>query len=457
MDKSELSLPPGPRALPWLGHLPAFLADPLAFLTKLQRDYGDVVAFRVGLQPSILISDPALIDRVVRDRTFERTQSTRKALGTLAGIGLLSLEGSQHLRHRRLMAPAFHRERIKRYVDIMAHETYRMLESWQSGQERDLREAMMRLTFSIVSRSLFNTDTGHEAERVDAALQTAMPWIMPTTMLSRLVRIEQGVYYGKRARAAIAELHQIVRDIVRERRASGEDRGDLLSMLISARDEDGSALTDQDIGAETLTMLLAGHDTTAHTMTWAWYLLTQNPTLLDALTQEVRGTLGEREVGFDDLPRLTLTDRVVRETLRLYPPAWFADRVNAQDTELGGFHVPAGTEVVWSTWVTQRDPRWFANPVRFDPERFRAERAQSVPEGAYLPFGGGVHMCIGNTFALTEARVILAAMAQRFDIRATPHFPVRPRPMVTLGMQHPFAVVPTRHTRASTFPSALSL
>jgi cytochrome P450 len=440
--------PPGPRPLPWIGHLPGFLTDPLTFMSKLQRDFGDLASFRIGPQPLVLVSDPALIDRVVRDRSFERSDPTRRALATLLGPGLLSLEGAPHLRHRRLMAPAFHRERIRRYVEIMGQETYRMLDGWQSGQERDLREAMMRVTFAIVSRSLFNTDTGREAERVDRALQTALPWVVPSTLVARLIGLERGAFYGTRARAAVAELHRIVHQIVRERRAQNEDRGDLLSMLITARDEDGSALSDDDICAETLTMLFAGHDTTAHTMTWAWYLLTQNPSVLDALTEEVRSAIGEREVSFDDLPRLPLSDRVVRETLRLYPPAWYADRVSMQDTELGGFRIPAGTPLVWSTWVTQRDPRWFREPARFEPDRFLPAQAELIPEGAYVPFGAGVHMCIGNVFALTEARVILAAMTQRFAIRATPRHPVRPRPTVTLGMQHPFAVVPTRRERS---------
>ncbi|HEX5657495.1 MAG TPA: cytochrome P450, partial [Polyangiales bacterium] len=279
---------------------------------------------------------------------------------------------------------------------------------------------------------------------------------LPSTMFSRLFRIDPGVFYGKRARQAVAELQALVHEIVADRRVCGEDRGDLLSMLISARDEDGSALSDDDICAETLTMLLAGHDTTAHTLTWAWHLLTQNPSWLDAVTQEVRAALGERDVTFEDLPQLTLVDRVVRETLRLYPPAWYADRVSAQDTELGGYRIPAGTAVVWSTWVTHRDARWFAEPERFDPDRFTPERAARIPEGAYMPFGAGVHMCIGNTFALTEARVILTAMVQSFAIRATPRQPVRPRPMVTLGMQHPFVVVPTRRAPEPA-PHALTL
>jgi cytochrome P450 len=443
------ALAPGPRGLPLLGHLPGFLRDPLGFLSGLQRDYGDVASFRLGAHTAVLISDPALIDRVVRDRQFERSDTTRRALASLLGVGLLSLEGSQHLRHRRLMAPAFHRERIRRYVEIMAQETYRALASWQSGRERDLRDEMMRLTFSIVARSLFNTDTGREAERVDHALKAALPWVLPGSMIARFVPMKQAVYYSPRARRAIAELHQIVRGIVTERRKQGVDRGDLLTMLIAARDEDGSALSDEDICAETLTMLLAGHDTTAHTMTWAWHLLTQHPALQQALLDEVQSVLGERALGFEDLARLQLTERVIRETLRLYPPSWWADRVSAADSELGGYRVPAGTTVVWSTWITQRDPRWFADPLRFDPSRFLPERAEQIREGSYLPFGAGVHMCIGNAFALTEARVILAAMVQRFAIRATPKKPVKPRPMVTLGMTWPFEVVPTQRNPAA--------
>jgi len=440
-------LPAGPRPLPWLGSLPGLLRDPLQFLTGLARKYGDVVPFRIGLQPAILLNDPALIDRVVRDRSFERSDHTRRAMASFLGQGLLSLEGAPHLRHRRLMAPAFHRERIQRYAAVMAEETYHVLGQWKHGETRELRADMMHLTFAIVARSLFSADTSAIAARVDEAVRRVTRILLPSSMLSRLFKFKLPIVYGPAGRAANQQLQSLVRELVRERRAEGVDHGDLLSMLLAARDEDGTALSDDDICAESLSILLAGHDTTAHTMTWAWYLLSEHPALQQRLADEVREVVGEREITFDDLPRFTLADRIVRETLRLYPPAWWADRICAKPSEVGGYRIAPNTMMVISTWVTQRDARWFPEPDRFDPDRFLPDRAASIPDGAYLPFGGGVHICIGNTFALMEARMILAAMAQRFSLQATNAGEVRPQPLVTLGMEQPFPVLLRRRPR----------
>jgi len=209
-------------------------------------------------------------------------------------------------------------------------------------------------------------------------------------------------------------------------------------MLLLARDEDGSALSDEDVAAEALTILMAGHDTTAHTVTWALYLLTEHPELQEALAEEVRAVVGERPVQSEDLPRLGLAERVMSETLRLYPAGWWADRVCAAPRELGGFTVPASTIVVFSVYVMQRDARFFDDPLRFDPDRFLPERAAAQVPGAYLPFGAGVHVCIGNTFAQMEGRLILAAVAQRFRFARVDARPVRPRPLITLGMADAF-------------------
>jgi cytochrome P450 len=418
--------------------------DSPGFLQKISRKYGDVVAFRMGLRSAVLINSPALIERVVKDRNFVRSTPTREALASFLGRGLLSLEGSPHLRHRRLMQPAFHRERIKRYGEIMARETYATLSRWQDHEPRDLRAEMMRLTFNIVSRSLFDEDGNDTAAQVDRALQRIQPSVIGVAQVTQLLPFAIPAPYFRATRDAIQSLKDLVLGLVERRRRDADDRGDLLSMLLSARDEDGSALSDADVCAELLTILFAGHETTAHTMTWAWHLLSQRPALQDALAREVHEQVGARELRYEDLTRLGLADRVVRETMRLYPAAWWADRICDQAVELGGHTIPANTTVVFSVYVTHRDARYFADPERFDPDRFSAERAAQIPEGAYLPFGAGVHMCIGNTFALQEARMILAAMAQRFQLQALASERVRPQALVTLGMAAPFPVKLTR-------------
>jgi cytochrome P450 len=421
------------------------IRDPIGFLSKLSREHGDVAALRLGPQRCVFITHPALIDRVLRDRSFERGLSTRNALASFLGHGLLSLEGSTHLRHRRLMQPAFHRERIRRYVSLMAEETYALLGGYRSGQVYDMREAMMRLTFSIVSRTLFNADTRADAAAVDVALHEVASAALLRSRLSSLLPFD--LPYFPSTRAAIVRLQGMVTNIVTARRREGGDRGDLLSMLLAARDEDGSALSDEDVAAEALTILLAGHDTTANTMSWALYLLTQNPALQEALADEARGVAGDGPIGFEQLGHLTLSERIVQETLRLYPAAWLGDRVCAEPTELGGFSLPANTAVAFSVYVTQRDPRFFPDPLLFDPDRFLPERAASMTPGAYLPFGAGVHICIGNSFALMEGRLILSALAQRFRFERVDSRPVRPRPLITLGMADPF---PLRlHARGS--------
>lgn len=431
--------------------------DSLGFLQRLSREHGDVAAFRLGMQPAVLINAPKLIDRIVKDRSFERSPSTRRALASFLKRGLLALEGPQHMRHRRLMQPAFHRERVERYAQIMASETYAALGQWQNREPRDLRADMMRLTFAIVSRSLFNSETKADAERVDRALSQIQPAVMTFARLAGVLPFDLTGFYPPRTQRAIQHLHQLVGSVIQQRRREDTDRGDLLAMLLSARDQDGSALSDEEVSAEIMTMLFAGHETTANTMTWAWHLLTQQPELQEELATEVRNLVGDRELSFADLPRLTLADRMVRETLRLYPPAWWADRVSTETIELGGYTIPANTLVAFSVYVTQRDPRYFERPDVFEPDRFSPERASKIPEGAYLPFGAGVHMCIGNTFALMEARLILAAMAQRFTFSAAPEVSrrVRPRPQITLGMAEPFPVVPTRRAPFATASASL--
>ena len=422
------------------------MRDSPGFLQKISRKYGDVVTFRMGLKPAVLINSPALIDRVIKDRSFVRSPPTRDALASFLGRGLLALEGSVHMRHRRLMQPAFHRDRIKRYGELMASETYATLDRWQDGQSLDLRAEMMRLTFNIVSRSLFNEDGNAAAAQVDRALQRIQPSVIGVARLSQLLPFSLPAPYSRATRRAIQGLNELVLNLVQRRRRTADEGGDLLSMLLSARDEDGSSLSDEDVCAELLTILFAGHETTAHTMTWAWHLLAQRPELQDALAREVHDQVGDRALCAEDLPQLGLADRVVRETMRLYPAAWWADRVCDQPVELGGHTIPANTAVVFSVYVTHRDARYFAAPEHFDPDRFSKERAAQIPEGAYLPFGAGVHMCIGNTFALQEARMILAAMAQRFRVQALASARVRPLPLVTLGMAEPFPVKLTRRS-----------
>jgi cytochrome P450 len=307
-----------------------------------------------------------------------------------------------------------------------------MLAAWPDGEVRDIHQEMMRLTMRIVAKVLFSVEVSEDAQKVAAALNVLMGhtsgfrMIMPPLLrhlpLPALVRV----------RRAVRELDEIVNRIIRQRRASGEDTGDLLSMLMAARDEDGSAMTDRQLRDEIMTFLLAGHETTAVSLSWTWYLLSQHPEVAQKLRQELNNVLGGRTPQLEDLARLPYTDRVVKESMRLYPPAWSLARSVAKETDIAGYRVPVGANVVMSPWIMHRDPRFFDRPEQFDPDRWAEQSTQQLPRFAYFPFGGGPRFCIGASFAVMEANLLLAAIAQRFQLRLVPGHPIAPQPGITL-------------------------
>jgi cytochrome P450 len=308
-----------------------------------------------------------------------------------------------------------------------------MLEGWTDGETRDVSHDMMRLTFEIVSKTLFDADTGEQAREVNEAFTAIMRAINLEYPLYSVLPAWVPVRRWGASRRAVEALRRITGSIIQERRASGTDRGDLLSMLLMARDEDGTKLTDAQLGAQTLSLLFAGHETTANLLSWAWLLLSRNPDIRQKLRAELDTVLGGRTPTVADLPKLKYTECVVRETLRIYPPAWYAERAPLTDTELGGYTIPAHAPVVISVYVTHRDPRFFEQPECFRPERFLGVEDRQVP--AYLPFGAGSHLCIGNRFALMEAQLLIAAIAQRYELDLVPGTEVKPRPLITLGVE----------------------
>jgi len=428
----------GPRHLPLLGHLPQLAIDPIKFLSQLPQRYGDVVPLRIGVSKTLFINRPELIQQLLRDRNCFRSEESRIGLRSFLGNGLLTTEGSQHLRHRRLMAPAFHRERFREYGALMSEETYSELTRWGGNQTRDVREDMTRLTYAIVSKALFNMENSvqstHEADEVGKALQEVLPWMLLGAALAG-VAPWLPVIYPPHARRSLKKLRGLVQDIIVRRRREGGDRGDLLSMLLAARDEDGQPMNDADICDETLTLLMAGHDTTASTMTWALHLLAQHPQLQAAVADQVLAATqqGQARVTTELLPQMPLVRQVIDETLRMFPVVWVGDRTPQRPTSLGPYTIPAGTRVLFAMFVTQRDARYFPDPERFDPGRFAPDRMKQIPDGAYMPFGGGVHLCIGNHFALMEAQIILAALLSRFTFRSVPNHRVRLDPQVVLS------------------------
>jgi len=433
MANRRITRPPGPEPHFLIGNFPLGRPDPLAVFTGWAREFGDIFYYRAGWIHVYFLNSPELIESVLvtNQQNFRKDRVIQNSRWFL-GQGLLTSEGGEWLRQRRLSQPAFHRERLALYARIINACAEEMLDSWKDGENRDVHQEMMQLTLRVVAKVLFSVDVKNESKEVAAALNLLMkhssgarmllpPWVryLPLPFLIRV-------------RRAVRQLDDVVYRIIRERRRSENDNGDLLSMLMSARDEDGSRMTDRQLRDEVMTFLLAGHETTALSLSWAWYLLSENPEAENKLHHELARVLDGKNPSFEDLPRLCYTEAVVKESVRLYPPAWSLARTAAEDFEIGGYLVPAGSNVVMSQWIMHRDPRFFPSPEQFDPGRWFEEHTQRLPRFAYFPFGGGPRYCVGASFAMMEATLLLAAIAQRFRLRMVPGHKVVPVPSITL-------------------------
>ena len=433
-----LKRPPGPRNPPLVGQIPAFRSDPLGFLERTAAKYRDLAYFRLGPQHVFLVNEPDLIREVlvVNQANFTKSRALQRAR-ILLGEGLLTSEGDLHLRQRRLVQPAFHRPRLIGYSKIMSEYAIRARDRWRDGQTVDVASEMMRLTLAIVGATLFSADVEREAAEIGEAL-TAILHMFNLLMMPFSEYLEKLPLPSiRRFEKARARLDQTIYGMIAERRASAEDRGDLLSMLLLARDEDGAGgMSDQQVRDEALTLFLAGHETTAQALTWSWYLLSQNPDCEARLHEEVDRVLEGRAPAFEDLPHLKYTEMALAEAMRLYPPAWAIGRKSIEEFQLGGYIIPKGSILILAPYVTHRDARYFSEPERFDPTRFTPEARESRPKFSYFPFGGGARVCIGERFAWMEGVLALAAVAQKWRLRLVPGHRVAPLPLITLRTRH---------------------
>jgi cytochrome P450 len=412
----------------------------LEFLTNVARRYGDVARFTNGRQDYVILNHPDYIRDVLvtHNSDFMKGRGLQRAK-RLLGEGLLTSEPPLHRRQRRLAQPAFHKQRINTYASMMVDYTLRMeRERWQDGQQLDIAQEMMHLTLAIVGKTLFDTETDTEAEEVREALTATMEsftrFMLPfAELLDRLP-----LPATRRFEQARARLDAIIYRMINERRVSGEDRGDLLSMLIMAQDEeeDGGGMSDEQLRDEAMTIFLAGHETTANALSWTWYLLSQHAEVEAKLHAEVDAVLGDRPPAVEDMPSLRYTEMVLAESMRLYPPAWILGRRALKDYQAGGFHIPAGSIVILSPYVMHRDERYFPEPARFDPERWTPAAREARPQFSYFPFGGGPRRCIGEGFAWMEGVLVIAALARRWRMRLVPGHPVETQPVVTLRPKH---------------------
>jgi cytochrome P450 len=425
--------PPGPKGTRLMGVMREFNRDALGFIERAQRDYGDIVWTRFLYVPALFLYHPNEIEYVLatNSKNFVKAMSLRSNFfQRLVGNGLLTSEGEEWKRQRRLTSPAFHRHRIANYADTMVNYTNRLTSTWKSGETRDAHRDMMRLTLEIVVRCLFSADVSNDVDQVGEILkQLVKPFASQATLkwiLNNRLPTPEHIRFHRLAR----KIDQVVYRLIAERRTN--DEGDLLAMLLAARDEDGSQMNDRQLRDEVMTLFLAGHETTALTLAWSWYLLGANPESEKTFHQELDEVLGSREPTMADLPRLKFTEQILKESMRLYPPAYGLGREAINDCEIGGFPVPAGTQVFAFQWATQRDARFFDDPGAFKPDRWTEDFEAQLPKYAYFPFGGGPRACIGASFAMMEMILVLATIGRKFRLELVPEHPVETYPAMSL-------------------------
>jgi len=431
---ARLVRPPGPRVRSLGGSFRAFRADPLRFLTDCAAEYGDLSYFRAAHQHMYFLNSPELVQEALVNKNshFIKGRILQRAK-VLLGDGLLTNEGASHLRQRRLVQPAFHRDRLIRYAEDMSALAIRSRGRYTDGGLVDMDREMMRLTLSIVGRTLFSAEVEEDAVTVGEAMNALLE-MMPLLMfpLSQYLQYLP-LPFMRRFQKAGETLDKTIYRIINERRRSGEDSGDLLSMLLLARDAEGdnTGMTDKQIRDETLTLFIAGHETTATALTWAWHLLAGNPDVEAKMHRELDEVMGDREPTFEDVPLLRYTGHVFGETMRLYPPAWAIGRMATSELEVGGYTVPRKSIVLMSPYTMHRTAKWWPEPDEFRPERWEVDDAER-PKFAYYPFGGGPRLCIGERFAWMEGVLILAALGRKWRFRRADERPVELAPLLTL-------------------------
>ena len=445
---SQARRPSGPRGRLVTGNLRDFGNDPLEFLSSAAREHGPVAALRFGRTRAFLLSDPSLIEEVMVTRRSSFVKSAPlRAQRRLFGNGLLTNEGESWLRQRRLAQPAFHRNRIARYADVIVDHTTRFLDAMAPRTTEDIHARFKALTIGIVSDALFGSDVAERTGALGIALEDTMNRYASRRGLARLVPDWFPLPVNNSYRKGVEEIEDAVLDIIAARRVGDEQREDLLSVLMEAQYEDGESMTDRQLRDEAVTLFLGGIDTPALALSWCWYLLSQHPGVEESLVREVDSVLENRRATFSDLPRLCYTEMVVNEVMRLFPPAWLLSRDAIESVTIGDTMIPAGASVLMSPWIAHRDPDYFPDPLSFDPDRWRNGAAASLPRFAYFPFGGGPRVCIGASFAMTEMVLCLATIAQRLKFRLAAGARVVPRPTMTLRPRDGVRVmIEPRHT-----------
>lgn len=426
----------GPKGLPISGNVLAFRRDTLKFIRDAAKEYGDVVHFRFGPKRHVyMLNNPDMIKEVlVTKQAHFRKGKGLQVARAVVGDGILTSEGKKHIRQRRLMQPAFHRDRIAGYADAMVRQGVELMEEWKDGEVRDIHQDMMKVTLAIITETMFGKTVKEGADKIGHAIDVGLKYV--STKATSFIDIPLSV--PTRSNREFVEssevLDKTIYGLIEERRKSTESHTDLLAMLLAARDEDdGQGMTDEQVRDEVMTIFVAGHETTANTMSWIFYLLATHPEVEQKLHDELKSVLGGRLPTVEDIPNLTYVNLIISETLRLYPAAWTINREVTEPVEIGGHTYEPGDTLMMSQYVMHRQEKYFEDPDEFRPERFAGDLLKRIPAYAYFPFGGGPRVCIGNNFALMEAALLLATIAQRYRLRLSePDQEVELEPVVTL-------------------------
>lgn len=446
--KSEIQAPeliqkamPGPRGNPYFGSLVrSSRRDPLSFMTRLAREYGDVSTFRLGVEQVVFVNHP----EYVRDILVNHYDNFLKGAGNqrakrFLGEGLLLSEGDLHRKQRRLALPNFHHQRIAGYATQMIDSAETCASRWQDGQQLDIWREMQRLTLDIVGKTLFSADVEAKDDEVGQAMRAATlqyrAFKLPFAKLFERLPLP----HLRRFHRGKQRLRNVVLELIEERRREGTDRGDLLSMLLLAEAEgaNGLAMTAEQVWDEALTIFIAGYDTTATALMWTWYLLSQHPEVEANLHAEIDATLlDKRKPTFEDLKQLRYTERVLTEAMRIYPPTWRLVRRAVNQFRIGDYVIPAGSLVVVCQYAMHRDPRFFPDAEHFNPERWTPEARATRPHYSYFPFGGGPRRCLGESFAMVEGVLLIAALARQWRMRLVPGHRVEVFPEHLLRARH---------------------
>ena len=444
-------LPPGlPRSLPFYSFKPwVKLGDPIRLFEHLHKTYGNIAHYRFMGTPIVFINDPEYIREILVNQaaSFVKERTVRR-MKVLLGEGLITSDDPIHIRQRRIAAPAFHRQRINAYADQIVSIAAAQRERWQPGQQIDIAAASMALSLEIVARTLFDTEVTADIRRINDEVNTVMDlynFLIAFPKLESFLNLPiPGIVKFRRSKG---RLDAVVDRLIREHREQGVDKGDLLSMLLSSTDEQADAtgahtgMSDDQVRDEVLTIFLAGYETVANALTWTWYLLSQHPEVEARMHAELEAVLGAdseaRLPTLADYPNLRYTEQVFAESMRLYPPAWAMGRMSTKTVQLGPYRIPPGAHFFFSQYIMGRTPEYFPDPLRFDPDRFTPEAKAARPKYTYFPFGGGSRQCIGESFAWMEGTLSIATLAQRWQPRFIPTYPIVLQPKITLRPKHP--------------------